>query len=205
MEFKEKEIEKFAYSVFGRFFVGKKEKYAELEKALLASRSPITYDIYLSNAFFYALLAGVLGLINGFMLASLLSTFEVIPINYEVFPSLILVHGRLFGTIFLSLSGFLVFFLSTYALIYLWPSSKAGDRRREIDRMMPHAVHYMYALSKSGISILDIIKSLATHVDTYGEMSKEMNFIVREVEYFGRDLRKSLITLSETTPSQSLK
>ncbi|NMX21956.1 hypothetical protein C5S30_05905 [ANME-1 cluster archaeon GoMg4] len=205
MEFKEKEIEKFAYLVFGRFFVGKKEKYAELEKALLAARYPITYDIYLSNAFFYALLAGVLGLINGFMLASLLSTFEIVPINYEVFPSLILAHGRLFGTIFLTLSGFLVFFLSTYALIYLWPSSKAGDRRREIDRMMPHAVHYMYALSKSGISILDIIKSLATHVDTYGEMAKEMDFIVCEVEYFGKDLKHCLMELSETTPSQSLK
>jgi len=205
MEFKEKSIDRFAHSVFGRFFVGEKEKYEELEKTLLAARYPITFDIYLSSAFLYALLTGVLGLIVGFMLANLLSTLDIIPINYEVFPSAILAHGQLFGKIFLSLFGFIVFFSSTYALIYLWPSSKAGDRRREIDRMMPHAVHYMYALSKSGISILDIIKSLATHEDTYGEIAKEMDFIVREVEYFGKDLRGGLIQLSETTPSNSLK
>lgn len=204
MGFKEKNIDRFAHTVFGRFFVGEKEKYEELEKTLLAARYPITFDIYLSSAFFYALLTGVLGLIMGFMLANLLSTFDI-PIKYEVFPSAIIAHGQLFGKIFLSLFGFIVFFSSTYALIYLLPSSKAGDRRREIDRMMPHAVHYMYALSKSGISILDIIKSLATHEDTYGEMAKEMDFIVREVEYFGKDLRGGLIILSETTPSNSLK
>jgi flagellar protein FlaJ len=207
MEFKLEwgSIEKFAYRVFGRFFAGEKEKYAELEKALLAARYPITYDIYLSSAFFYALLSGVSGLIVGFMLASLLSALEVIPINYEIFPSLIIAHGRLLGTVFLSLAGFLLFFLATYSLLYLWPSSKAGDRRREIDRMMPHAVHFMYAQSKTGVSILDIIKSFAKHVDTYGEIAKEMDFVVREVEYFGKDLKGSLMELSETTPSQSLK
>jgi len=205
MEFKENKIEKFAYNKFGRFFVGKEEKYEELKKVLLAARYPITSEIYLSTALLYALLTGFLGLIIGFMIARLPGLAEVVPIRYEVFPFWIRIHGELFGTIFLSLLGFFVFFLSTYALLYLLPSSKAGDRGREIDRMMPHVVHYMYALSKSGVSILDIIKSLAKHVDTYGEMAKEMDFVVREVEYFGKDLRASLMALSETTPSHSLR
>lgn len=201
-----KSIEKFAYSLFGEYFTREREKYTELDKALLAARYPITYDVYLSSAFFYALIAGITGLIFGFILANVLAmTGTVVPIKYEVFPLLVLRHGRLFGTIFLSASGFLVLFGGTYALLYSTPSSKAGDRRREIDRMMPHAVHFMYALSKSGISILDIIKSLAKHAETYGEIAKEMDFVIRKVEYFGKDLRRSLIELSETTPSQTLK
>lgn len=205
MRFKEK-IEKFAHSVFGRFFEAEKEKYEELDKTLLSARYPITYDIYLSSAFLYALLTGVLGLFIGFALATLLSRWEIVPnINYEIFPSSMIAHGRLLGTIFLTLFGFIAFFGSTYALLYFWPASVAGDRRREIDRMMPHAVHFMYALSKSGISILDIITALSTHEDTYGEMSKEMDFVVRQVEYFGKDLREGLLKLSETTPSSSLR
>ena len=200
-----KSIEKFAYSLFGEYFTRDREKYIELDKALLAARSPITYDIYLSSAFLYALIAGITGLILGFMLATVLTMTGTVPINYEMLPLLMIRHGRLFGTIFLSAFGFLALFGATYALLYTYPASIAGNRRREIDRMMPHAVHFMYALSKSGISILDIIKSLAKHEETYGEISREMDFVIRKVEYFGKDLRRSLIELSETTPSQALK
>jgi flagellar protein FlaJ len=205
MDYKSIGIEKFAYSRFGKYYRKNREKYAELSKALLAARYPITYDIYLSNAFFYSVIAGVTGLVIGFVSANMLARFGIIPINYSVFPSLILKHGRVLGTIFLSSIGFLALFGITYAVFYLYPSSRAGDRRREIDRMMPHAVHFMYALSKSGVGILNMIKSLANHVDTYGEIGKEMDFVVRNVDYFGKDLRRSLIELSETTPSLILR
>jgi len=198
-------IEKFAYSRFGKYYQRNKEKYAELSKALLAARYPVTYDIYLSNAFFYSLIAGVIGLVIGFISANILAQLGIIPINYRMLPYLILEHGRLFGTIFLSSMGFLTLFGITYTVFYMYPFSIAGDRRREIDRMIPHAVHFMYALSKSGVGILNMIKSLANHVDTYGEIGKEMDFVVRNVEYFGKDLRRSLIELSETTPSHILR
>jgi len=42
-------------------------------------------------------------------------------------------------------------------------------------------------------------------VDTYGEIGKEMDFVVRNVEYFGKDLSRSLIELGETTPSHILR
>ena len=58
MEFKEKNVDKFAHSVFGRFFVGEREKYEEFTKTLLAARYPITFDIYLSSAFFMRCLQG---------------------------------------------------------------------------------------------------------------------------------------------------
>lgn len=205
MEYKGIGIEKFAYSKFGKYYREKKEKYTELSKALLAARYPVTYDIYLSNALFFSLIAGLLGLVIGFASANILAKFGIIPIKYTVFPSIILEHGRVLGTIFLTSMGFLALFGITYAVFYAYPSSRAGDRRREIDRMMPHAVHFMYALSQSGVGVLNMIKSLALHVDTYGEIAKEMDFVVRTVEYFGKDLSRSLIELSETTPSYILR
>ncbi|MHC1636379.1 MAG: type II secretion system F family protein, partial [Candidatus Methanospirareceae archaeon] len=205
MEYKTISIERFAYSKFGEYFRRNKEKYAELEKALIAARFPVTYDIYLSNAIFYSLIAGLTGLILGFVIANVLALKGIVPINYSMFPPIVLEHGRLLGTIFLSSMGFVTLFGSTYALFYMYPSMKVGDRRREIDRMMPHVVHFMYALSKSGVGILDMIKTVAKHIDVYGEIGKEMDFVVRNVEYFGKDLRRSLIELSETTPSHLLR
>ena len=205
MEYKKVSIEKFAYSRFGKYYREKKERYTELNKALLSARYPVTYDIYMSNAFFYSLIAGFLGLFIGFALANVLARVGIIPIKYSVFPTMVLEHGRILGTIFLSSIGFVALFVITYALFYMYPSLKAGDRRREIDRMMPHAVHFMYALSQSGVGILNMIKSLALHVDTYGEIGKEMDFVIRNVEYFGKDLSRSLIELSETTPSHILR
>jgi flagellar protein FlaJ len=198
-------IEKFAYSRFGKYYRANKEKYVELAKALRAARYPITYDIYLSNAIFYALITGIMGLVIGFVIANVLVMSGIVGINVGVFPTTMLEHGKVLGMVFLSLAGFAAFFGITYAMFYMTPMSKAGDRRREIDRMMPHAVHFLYALSKSGVGILNMIKSLADHVDTYGEVGKEMEFVMRNVEYFGKDLVRSLIELSETTPSHLLR
>lgn len=205
MEYKRLSIEKIAYAKFGRYYREKKEKFSELNKALLAARYPVTYDIYMSNAVLYSMIAGLLGLLVGFALANILAAIGAVPINYTVFPTLVRQHARILGTIFLSAVGFGALFGITYAFFYLYPSMKAGDRKREIDRMMPHAVHFMYALSKSGVGILNMIKSLAMHVDTYGEIGKEMDFVVRNVEYFGKDLSRSLIELGETTPSHILR
>jgi flagellar protein FlaJ len=205
MDYKKLSIEKIAYAKFGKYYREKKEKFTELNKALLAARYPVTYDIYMSNAFLYSVIAGVLGLLVGFALANVLAAIGAIPIDYTVFPSLVREHARILGTIFLSAVGFGALFGITYALFYMYPSMRAGDRKREIDRMMPHAVHFMYALSKSGVGILNMVKSLAMHVDTYGEIGKEMDFVARNVEYFGKDLSRSLIDLSETTPSLILR
>ncbi len=207
MEFKGKwnRIEKFAYSCFGKLFEGEKEKYAQLEKALLAARYPLNYDTYLSISLFYSLISGFFGLILGLLIASILAKTGVVPIRYESLPLFIITHGKVLGYLFLSISGFFLLFALSFGMLYAYPAMRAGDRRREIDRMLPHVVHFMYALSKSGATILEIMKSVAKHEETYGEVAKEIDFFMRLVEYFGRDLKSALLELSDTTPSLSLK
>ncbi|RZN36085.1 MAG: hypothetical protein EFT35_08150, partial [Methanophagales archaeon ANME-1-THS] len=89
MDYKKLSIEKIAYAKFGKYYREKKEKFTELNKALLAARYPVTYDIYMSNAFLYSVIAGLLGLLVGFAIANILAAIGAIPINYTVFPSLV--------------------------------------------------------------------------------------------------------------------
>ncbi len=197
-------VEELAYSLFGKYYRGKREKYLELEKALLAARYPVTYDIYLSTAFFYALIAGVVGLILGFLCEKLFEVAGFFHWRYAV-PPILYAYKEVFISILFAGLGFIALFGATYMIFYFTPFSKAGDRRREIERMMPHAIHFMYALSKSGIGILQIFEALARHSDVYGEVSREIDFVLRNIRYFGKDLRRSLVELSETTPSQTLR
>ncbi len=199
-----KSVEELAYAVFGRYYRGKRSKYIEIENALLAARFPITYDIYLSKTLFYSLIAGFVGLILGFLSVRLFEIAKFFHFKYNV-PDIFITYKIILVTIIFSCLGFVVMFISTYLLLYSIPFSRAGDRRREIERMMPHAVHFMYALSKSGISIIQIFEALARHSETYGEISKEIDFVLRNIRYFGKDLRRSLIELNEITPSQTLR
>ncbi|MEA1868592.1 MAG: type II secretion system F family protein [Euryarchaeota archaeon] len=88
-----------------------------------------------------------------------------------------------------------------YLLFLLYPAFKASERKGEIDRNLPYAVTFMYTLSKGGMNIVEIFRSLAECKDTYGEVANEVDTIVRDMEYFGQDLRTALWNTSESTPS----
>jgi flagellar protein FlaJ len=59
----------------------------------------------------------------------------------------------------------------------------------------------MYAMSKGGMNIIDVFRALAKSVNTYGEVSLEMDSIVRDMDYFGHDLRTALSNACAITPS----
>ncbi|WP_406669905.1 type II secretion system F family protein [Methanolobus sp. ZRKC4] len=89
-----------------------------------------------------------------------------------------------------------------YTIFMLYPGFQAGERRSKIDMQLPYAVTFMYALSKGGMNIIDVFRALARSEDTYGEVSKEVDSIVRDMDYFGHDLRTALTNASEITPSE---
>ncbi len=120
-----------------------------------------------------------------------------VPINLNIFVYII--------EIFIILGISLLFYYIVYAIYMLYPSIKADERKREIERMLPHAVNYMYSLSKGGIGIIDIIYSLSRHKNVYGEVAEEFRFIVNQMEYFGSDLHSAITELYEITPSDTLR
>ncbi|MDI3501884.1 MAG: archaeal flagellar protein FlaJ [Archaeoglobi archaeon] len=70
--------------------------------------------------------------------------------------------------------------------------------------MMFYAVSYMLILAKSGLPPHQIIEKVAENPN-YGELSREMRYVVREMKIFGKDLITSLKNLAETTPSKRLR
>jgi len=110
-------------------------------------------------------------------------------------PALILVTGLTVG-----LAGFGAVFGTAVAVPYL----RAAERRREINRLLPDAVSFMYALSQGGVSQLDMIDAVAEADDTYGELAREFETIVKETEYFETDYRTAIRRQAIETPSEEL-
>ncbi|HID28165.1 MAG TPA: secretion system protein, partial [Methanosarcinales archaeon] len=92
-----------------------------------------------------------------------------------------------------------------YAFFLVYPSFLANERKTNIDRNLPYAVTFMYALSNGGMNVIEIFKSLSKCESTYGEVSKEVDTIIRDMEYFGHDLRTALHNISELTPSENFQ
>ncbi len=118
--------------------------------------------------------------------------WQLVMYNFLRGPFVVIVLGIIFGTI-----GFATGFSSP--IVNLW--LKAGERKREINVLMPHAVAFMYALSVGGMNQLDILESTAKADDVYGEISKEFDVILKETRYFGVDYRTAIRNRALQTPS----
>jgi len=90
-----------------------------------------------------------------------------------------------------------------YALLSR-PASVASARRREIEVTLPHGIFFMYTLSHGGMDIESIFRKLANSENQYGELSKEFQGLVNDVEYFGTDLITALRNTRNRTPSPGL-
>ncbi|NPE28112.1 type II secretion system F family protein [Methanococcoides sp. SA1] len=79
-------------------------------------------------------------------------------------------------------------------------------RQSYIDQSLPHAVAYMYALTKSGgVTVHDAFRSLSEHSHVYGLAADEFGYIVRDMDYFGMDVLSAIRNCSSTTSSTNLK
>ena len=172
-----------AFRLFGRFTRGK--RYVSLQEALRKARMPTTADVYVSMAFLSALLASAAGVGLGFVVGSLLglSTLMVVLL-------VILVGASLGGL--------------TYLLTIQYPGILASERARNIDLALPYAISFMHALSRSGATVVDIFRELSARTDV-GEIQKEAQQFMRDIEYLGRDPLTALRSLARSTPSEKFR
>ena len=194
------------FVVFGDRIKAQREQYHDLRVKLQQARIPISYEMYVSNSLFYSTIAGITGAIIGLILSYIV--IEVIGLPEKITKLTFSEQTAWlidYKWIFISL--FIIVFLTTvlggivYALFLVYPSFKAGERKTAINQNLPYAVTFMYALSNGGMNLIEIFKSLAKCEGTYGEVAKEVDRIVRDMEYFGHDLRTALQNISEMTPS----
>jgi archaeal flagellar protein FlaJ len=70
--------------------------------------------------------------------------------------------------------------------------------------LLTNPVSFRYALSVGGLNQLEIIEAMAQADDTYGEVAREFQTIVRETEYFDVDYRTAIRKQAHETPSDEL-
>lgn len=98
--------------------------------------------------------------------------------------------------------------LSTAAVVagyIVYPVVVAEQREKEIDAMYPHVLLLSHALSRSGMSFLEVAEVIADSKGVYGEISREFERFRRDVTLYGEDLLTALDRARETTPSSELE
>lgn len=198
------------YVLLGDWMKERRDKYQNLRLQLRRARIPLSFEMYISNSIFYSLLSGIVGAILGLLSAYIIINVVQLPERLtkltfgpewvwlldfkELFVGLLIV---VFFTLFI---GGIV-----YSLFMLYPSFQAGERMRSIDRNLPYAVTFMYALSRGGMNLIKMFRALGECKETYGEVSHEIDTMLREMDYFGNDLRTALQNTCDITPSENFK
>ena len=200
------------YPLYDRLFDEDSEFVADVETKLSQARMTDTVELYLSRSLGIGMISGVslwlIGLLLGYGLFALgiLSNEPIIgmPVGQGLLltiiemlrvPAIVFFSGLLFGSI-----GFVVGFGSMVAI----PYSRASTRKREINMLLTDSVSFMYALSVGGLNQLEIIEAMAHADDTYGEVAREFQSIVKETEYFDIDYRTAIRKQALETPSDDL-
>ena len=185
----------------------KRDKYREIEKALLQARLPITIQKFIAISRFYSLISLVVGSILGIALFSLLppsfllfiasktpfyaSVLSIYPLLSKIFP----LFGIVIGLILYKLVGY---------LILSYPFFVSNRRKSEIDLYLLDAVNMMYGMSIGGLPAYDLIKTIAQSRHIFGELSREFAIIVEMVDVFKKDLFEAMKFVRDTTPSEKL-
>lgn len=196
--------------------VGRRSRRVNL---LRGAHMSATYRVYAARTYLFAGIAAVAGSILGIYLVA--AVFFVLGIPASALRSILpaqldflatwLVAPRLatielFGLFVLSnlvigaLTG-----LTVYYARWWWPASKAAERRRRIDESMERTVAFVFALSRSGMSLPEVMRILADNKAVYGEAAAEIEIAIRDMDLFGADIIDALRRLGERTPSENFK
>jgi flagellar protein FlaJ len=199
----------FSLLKFGNY-VKRHEKFLKMRKKLRTAHMFKPYEEYVSEAILISLIMAFLGLIIGGIIGYIIISTVRLPTLVVYDPLLadffnIFAPYKLFTTITI-IGG--LFFIILGSIVYMgfmiYPSFQASIRKVNIDTQLPHAVMYMYALSRGETNIIEIIRSVAELPNVYGEISKEFSMILRDMELLGIDFMSSLRHVQDETPSQNL-
>jgi flagellar protein FlaJ len=172
-----------AYKLFGKYTRGK--KYYQLQDRLRKARMPASADVYAAAALFSAVLAAIGGAVVAVVLGL------VLGLDLVLFFLLVMLMTAAFGVL-------------SYYLMLQYPAMTADERKRKIDLALPYMIGFMYAMSRSGATVIDIFRELSKRTDV-GELREEMLTFMRDIEYLGRDPLTAMRNLSKTTPSDKFR
>ncbi|GAB3680715.1 type II secretion system F family protein [Salinarchaeum chitinilyticum] len=204
---------------FGGYVDRSERKKSIRQHRLRAAQFPTTYRTYAAKTILYsmvgALVGGILGLYVIWGVLKVLAideerAREILPAALEALSSfaglgtltptelltLMLASGLTFGL----LAGLFVYWFRWW-----WPGHVAAVRMRSIEATMPHAIAFMYALSRSGMSFKKVLSIMASHRRIYGATAAEVDVAVRQMDLFSRDMITAIQRMGRRTPSEQFK
>lgn len=160
------------------------------ERSLESAHVTTGYRQYAAFTLVYAAGAGIsVAVLSGGLAALALSMFAF-PTDVRWLTSA-LVAGWL-GVV----SG-----VTLYWVRWWWPRHTAVARGRRIDATMPRTVAFLYALSRNGMPVPEVLRAFADNEAVYGEAAAEISLTVREMDLAGADLVSALEATARRTPS----
>lgn len=202
------------YPVYKRYFEHREDYVAGIDRSLSQSLVPESVEMFISKAIGYSLITGGLMWLLALITLYFLNILGILPsgtlIGLPLPENQALINlvrtlriPALIITVAVVVGGLTT--LITFIGYTKYPSMNANSRAREINVLLPDVLSYMYALSIGGLNQIEIFKAVADAEDTYGEVSKEFNIMLKETEYFETDYRSAIHEHSQRTPSKELE
>jgi flagellar protein FlaJ len=176
---------RFCLAVFGKPAQASAARNGKLRHALEQAHLSLLPEVFLSLTWMNTIGGTLLGYVATLALVELWVLLGGGP-SLPVF-AVLLVLPALLGAAF-------------YVAQSVYPDYRAGDRRRKIDRDLPYAVNYIAAMSSAGIVPTVLLRDLARET-TYGEVSREVAWLVRDIDLLGIDLLTSINRAIARSPS----
>lgn len=137
-----------------------------------------------------------------------MALLTTIIIAVLVIPILMILVGSLTGNFgigfFIGLIGGMFAATGAFFFFYSYPSIKVGQRKKNIEDLLPFATLYLATIAGSGIPPVGMFKTLARFRE-YGEISEEAARIVEETELIGINIADALKNAASRTPSDRFK
>ncbi len=175
---------KFSYKFFGNFAKILQKNFMDIRDDLQRADMQYTIEEYLSTAIFtvcwvFVLETAVLSFIFAFFVPPVLAIVSAFILS-------------------IAISGILFF------LFYIYPASTAKNRESKINKVLPFAISYIAAIASGKTTPIAFFKTLSRFKE-YGEVSKEAEDIVRDVEMFGMSVSTAIRRKARRTPSEKFK
>lgn len=173
-----------SYRLFGSLVRYAKPYFLDIKEELRQANISYTLEEYLSIALFTTIVTFVLE-------ATMLSFIFGLLVSPAIAVILAL-------TLSMTISGVLFF------LFYSYPKTASKSRGNKIKKILPFSVSYMATIARSNVPPITIFKTLSEFKE-YGELSKEAENIVRDVELFGMTASAAIKKQAKITPSKEFR
>jgi flagellar protein FlaJ len=205
------QIDAVAYRLFGGYARKNRSTYFDVEIGLKKGNINVPLDIYVSRMLLMSTLSGLAVTVSMVIIA--LAAAAMSPDHtflpwHDVASDNALINAiasQPFALFLLATASFLATFVTVYFLYKYYPIYRASARESSINQTLPHAMTFMYAMSNGGMNLLEIFRTINEHRDIYGEISIELEMVIRGVDLMGLDLLTSIKQASLITASEPLR